>query len=116
MGRGCCHKGGNCCHHGTQVSPTQKIVYPTQENVVKTYSEEMVKHIHPIHTTVVNCHTIKNKHVYPHTTSYENVVNEVDVNNGNDVAGISDNMYDGYSGNYGYSGKGCKRRRRPRWF
>src|SRR5699024_374415 len=112
MRRGCCHKGGNCCHQGTQVSPTQEIVYPTQENVVKTYSEETVKHIHPIHTTVVNCDTIKNKHVYQHTTSYENVVNDVDFNNGNDVAGVSDNMFGNH---YGYSGKGRKRRRRPRW-
>lgn len=77
-----------CCYNKKPCddSKTKEIVYPTKEEVVKTYSEETVKHIHPIHTTVVNCHTIKNEHLYPHTTSYENVVNEIDDNN--DVAGV----------------------------
>lgn len=119
------------CHNNSYVSPAKKIVYPTEEKVVKTYSEETVKHIHPIHTTVVNCHTIKNEHLYPHTTSYENVVNEVDVNDGNSVAGVTDGFgsgavggagssgYGGQSGQCNYSckcGKCCKRPRRRRWF
>lgn len=65
---------GNCC-------PKQK-VYPTQQNVVNCCSEETVQHIHPSHTTVVNHHMIKNEHVYPHSTSYKNQVNSVDVYGG----------------------------------
>lgn len=98
-----------CCKQNSHVSPVNEIVYPTKEEVVKTYSEETVKHIHPIHTTVVNCHTIKNKHVYPHTTSNENIVNEVDVNNESEVAGVTDQF-----GGFG-SGKCCHKRRRSRW-
>lgn len=101
-----------CCKNNSYVSPANEIVYPTKEEVVKTYSEETVKHIHPIHTTVVNCHTIKNEHLYPHTTSYENVVNEVDVNNNTGVAGVTDNMGMGP----GFQGSCCHKRRRRRWF
>lgn len=110
-----------CCKKGSDVSPTKEIVYPTKEEVVKTYSEETVKHIHPVHTTVVNCHTIKNEHLYPHTTSYENVVNEVDDGSGNSVAGVTDDYGQGYgrpSCHSGYKGgrKQCGRRRRRPWF
>lgn len=64
------------CHCGC---PPKQIVHPVQSNVVHCCSEETVKHIHPSHTTVVNHHLIKNEHVYPHSTSFENTVNEVDV-------------------------------------
>lgn len=57
----------------------KEIVYPVKENVVECFSEETVKHVHPSHTTVVNHHLVKNEHVYPHSTSYENTYNEIDV-------------------------------------
>lgn len=56
-----------------------QIVHPVKENVVHCCSEETVQHVHPSHTTVVNHHLIKNEHVYPHSTSFENTVNEIDV-------------------------------------
>lgn len=127
-----------CCHKNSNVSPAQEIVYPTKEEVVKTYSEETVKHIHPIHTTVVNCHTVKNEHLYPHTTSYENVVNEVEVGDGGSVAGVTDGFgpggsvggagspgfgnqgghgsYGGHCGHRCNCGKCHRRPRRRRWF
>src|SRR5690625_1812643 len=57
----------------------KEIVYPVKQNVVHTCSEETVKHIHPSHTTVVNHHLVKNEHIYPHSTSFENTFNEVNV-------------------------------------
>lgn|SRR5690625_3638554 len=59
--------------------PVKEIVYPVQNNVVHKCTEEVVKHIHPMHTTVVNHHLIKNEHLYPHTTSVENTFDEVDM-------------------------------------
>lgn len=59
--------------------PAKEIVYPVKENVVHCCTEETVKHIHPSHTTVVNHHLVKNKHVFPHSTSVENTFNEVDM-------------------------------------
>lgn len=59
--------------------PANEIVYPVKEEVINCCTEETVKHIHPSHTTVKNQHLIKNEHFYPHTTSAENFVNEVDV-------------------------------------
>lgn len=100
-----------CCKKNMCVSPAREIVYPTRKEVVKTYSEETVKHIHPVHTTVVNYHTVKNEHVYPHTTSYENILSEVEFNNGNNVAGLTDQDSTG-----DYSDKCCKGRRRGYWF
>lgn len=54
-------------------------VYPTKVNNVHTCSESTVKHIHPSHTNVINHHTIKNVHEYPHSTSFHNVTNSVDI-------------------------------------
>lgn len=94
------------CNCGCQ-KPTNEIVYPVKNEVVDCYSEETVKHVHPSHTTVKNHHTIKNEHVYPHTTSVENIVNNVDINNGrpnnNQVAGATSPNNPTGSGN-----KGCK--------
>lgn len=59
--------------------PANEIVYPVKENVVNCCTEETVKHIHPSHTTIRNHHLIRNEHFFPHTTSTENFVNEVDV-------------------------------------
>ncbi|WP_240407253.1 CotD family spore coat protein [Gracilibacillus halophilus] len=62
--------------------PSNTVVCPTKSNVVHTCSESEVNYIHPSHTTVVNHHLVKNKHHYPHTTSYENTVNQVNMNAG----------------------------------
>lgn len=65
-------------HCGCQ-RPIREIVHPVKENVVHCCTEETVRHVHPSHTTVINHHLIRNKHIYPHTTSHRNTVNEVDV-------------------------------------
>lgn len=72
-------------HHGPQCGcPVckRKVVHPVKENVVNKYTEEVVEHVHPSHTTVVNHHLIKNKHVFPHSTSVANTCNSVDVYGG----------------------------------
>jgi len=116
----------------------KEIVYPTREDVKKTYSDETVRHIHPSHTRVINQHTIRNEHLYPHSTSYEERVNEVDVRGARDDGRGSGrgpgarSPYDGYGpgvrgarapyGGYGYGcrcgcgGRGrCGRRRGGFW-
>lgn len=72
--------------HCTQ--PVKEVVYPVQNNVVHKCSEETVQHIHPIHTTVMNHHLIKNEHLYPQTTSVENIYEEVDVSGSGPGAGM----------------------------
>lgn len=62
--------------------PVKEIVHPVRENVVHCCSEEVVNHIHPSHTTVVNHHLIKNKHFFPHSTSVANTVNQTNINCG----------------------------------
>ncbi|MFP7477400.1 CotD family spore coat protein [Terribacillus saccharophilus] len=68
----------HCCppprpvHCNTVHCGTKTIVDPVINNVQHTYSEEVIEHIHPVHTTVVNHHKVKNVHMYPHTTSYAN--------------------------------------------
>ncbi|WP_186577767.1 CotD family spore coat protein [Aquibacillus kalidii] len=62
--------------------PVETVVYPTKYNEVHTCSENNVKHVHPSHTNVVNHHLVKNTHVYPHSTSYDNTVDSVDVYGG----------------------------------
>lgn len=67
--------GPHCgCH-----ACSQQIIYPTKHNKVDTFSENVVEHIHPSHTSVVNHHLIKNKHLYPHSTSHHNTCNSVDM-------------------------------------
>ncbi|WP_373895405.1 CotD family spore coat protein [Virgibacillus sp. CBA3643] len=67
-------------HHGPNCGCgcPQKIVHPTKHNCVNQFSESVVEHVHPSHTTVMNHHTVKNKHVYPHSTSMQNTFNNVD--------------------------------------
>ncbi|SES65325.1 spore coat protein D [Oceanobacillus limi] len=65
--------------HRPHFCKPKQVVHPTKCNVVNTCSEETIQHIHPSHTTVMNHHLIKNEHVYPHSTSYGNTVNSVDV-------------------------------------
>ncbi|MBY7142772.1 spore coat protein [Virgibacillus sp. NKC19-3] len=64
--------------HGPHCGCPKKIVHPTKHNCVNQYSESVVQHVHPSHTTVMNHHTVKNKHVYPHSTSMQNTCNSVD--------------------------------------
>lgn len=68
------HHGPHC---GCPKCP-KKVVHPVKENVVHHCTEETVKHIHPSHTTVMNHHLVKNKHVFPHSTSVANTYNSVD--------------------------------------
>ncbi|WP_018933749.1 CotD family spore coat protein [Gracilibacillus lacisalsi] len=67
---------------GCGMPPAPTVVYPTKTNEVHTCSESEVKHIHPSHTTCVNHHLVKNTHYYPHTTSYQNTVDQVNVYGG----------------------------------
>ncbi|MBU8790737.1 CotD family spore coat protein [Oceanobacillus caeni] len=65
-------------HHGPHCG-CPICVYPTKVNNVHTCSESCVKHIHPSHTNVINHHTVKNIHEFPHSTSFHNVTNSVDI-------------------------------------
>ncbi|HLR42389.1 MAG TPA: CotD family spore coat protein [Pseudogracilibacillus sp.] len=108
MGKKHCHCKGKC-------QCDRKIVYPTKEEVKNIYTEETVDHIHPSHTTVVNNHTVRNVHSYPHSTSHETRVREIDVRgaqdrpgaSGNNVAGVTDNGYGQVQGQF--DGRRCKR-------
>ncbi|WP_277680328.1 spore coat protein [Gracilibacillus dipsosauri] len=62
--------------------PTNTVVHPTKCNVVNTCSESVVNHIHPSHTTCMNHHLVKNVHYYPHTTSNQYSVDEVNLYGG----------------------------------
>lgn len=78
----------------------QTIVHPVKQNVVNCCSEETVKQIHPSHTTVMNHHLVKNVHEYPHSTSTQNLYNEVDVYGGsfnvpNQPSGVMGSMSPG---------------------
>lgn len=69
--------------YGNQAcGPTQTIVCPTKCNEVNTASQSNVQYIHPSHTVVKNHHLVKNTHVYPHSTSWQNTVNSVNVYGG----------------------------------
>ena len=113
------------CKGKCRCGRSPEVVYPVREEVKKTHSKERVKHIHPSHTRVINHHTIKNEHYYPHSTSYEERVNEVDVRGESDgfgrgdVRGISDECGRGYVrgahhhghwGGGGHCGCGCQRK------
>ena len=110
MGYLACGCKGKC-----RCNDTRDIVYPTRKEVKNTYSEETINHIHPSHTTVINHHTIRNVHFYPHTTSYEERVREIDVrgaedgwNNGrNDVGGVGEQGRPACNDVRGDYDKGC---------
>lgn len=111
-----CKKPCNC------KGPVKEIVYPVKENVVHCCTEETIKHVHPSHTTVVNHHLVKNEHVFPHSTSYENTYDEVS-NYGNEG---SFGMGPGNVGGSSHPGMGCNKPKhgqkhchkphRPKWF
>lgn len=124
MGKRHCHCRGRC-------QCDRKILYPTKEEVKNVYTEETVDHIHPSHTTVVNNHTVRNVHSYPHSTSYETRVREIDVrgaqdrpgNAGNNVAGLADNGCGQVQGQFSArcnkccrSRCCCRERRRGYWW
>ncbi|MBO1001584.1 CotD family spore coat protein [Pseudogracilibacillus auburnensis] len=114
MSRNHCGCRGKC-----NCQKPRQIVYPVREEVKHCHTEERVQHIHPSHTTVVNHHTIKNEHLYPHSTSCENRVNEVDVRGayerpGNEVRGAYGGKCDGRVGGV-RDNKCCGRRRRGWW-
>ncbi|MGM8214616.1 CotD family spore coat protein [Bacillaceae bacterium W0354] len=69
-------------HHGPHCGCPEQIVYPVNENVVHTCSESMVEHVHPSHTTHVNHHLNKNMHLYPHSDSFVNTFESVDLYGG----------------------------------
>lgn len=72
-----------------------------------------MEHVHPIHTTVCNKHIIKNQHVYPHTMSQEQSVQEMNMPNNTGGMGMGGNMVDpaymgpGMMGNQGNWGHHC---------
>ncbi|RLL43702.1 spore coat protein [Oceanobacillus piezotolerans] len=66
-------------HHGPHCGCPICIVHPTMVNNVHTCSESTVKQVHPSHTNVINHHLVKNVHTFPHSTSFENVTNSVDI-------------------------------------
>lgn len=108
-------------HHGGHCGCDKTVVHPTKHNCVNTCSESVVNHIHPSHTTVMNHHTVKNKHFYPHSTSFQNQTNNVNeyggsfnvpnngqvagaMSNGNgQVAGAMNGQYNGYGNQVGGS-------------
>ncbi|WP_330949615.1 CotD family spore coat protein [Virgibacillus sp. MG-45] len=65
-------------HHGCP----KQIVYPVKQYCVQHCTESEVEHVHPSHTTVMNHHLIKNKHVFPYSTSVQNTVDSVDIYGG----------------------------------
>lgn len=68
------HHGRHC---GCGCQRPKQVVHPTKYNCVNQFSESVVEHIHPSHTTVMNHHLVKNKHFFPHSTSVQNTSNSV---------------------------------------
>jgi len=58
------------------------IVHPTKCCVNNTFTNNIVPHIHPSHTTTVNHVNYKHQHFFPHTQSVENVVTNTQANMG----------------------------------
>lgn len=69
-------------HHGPHCGCPKQIVYPVTEDCVHHCTESVIEHVHPGHTTIMNHHLVKNKHVFPHSTSVANTCNSVDVYGG----------------------------------
>ncbi|HLS59704.1 MAG TPA: CotD family spore coat protein, partial [Virgibacillus sp.] len=64
----------------------------------------------PSHTTVVNHHLIKNKHVFPHTTSEKDTVESVDVagNSFNGPGGMGSHHHHHHQHEHGHGKCHCK--------
>ncbi|MDY0395863.1 CotD family spore coat protein [Virgibacillus halophilus] len=70
-------------HHGNPCGcQPRRIVHPVKHNCVHCCSESVVEHIHPEHTTIMNHHVVKNKHVFPKTASVQNSCSNVNVYGG----------------------------------
>lgn len=70
-------------HHGNPCGcQPRRIVHPVKQNCVHCCSESVVEHIHPEHTTFMNHHVVKNKHIFPKTASVQNTCSSVDMNCG----------------------------------
>ncbi|HLR71352.1 MAG TPA: spore coat protein [Pseudogracilibacillus sp.] len=120
-------------HHGPRCGCpvcVNKVVHPVKENVVHNCTEEVVEHVHPSHTTVMNHHLVKNKHVFPHSTSVANTYNSVDEYGGsfnvpgNQVGGamspgmepngqVGGAMHQGHHGNGMHHGHGMNHWKKP---
>lgn len=60
----------------------KRIIHPTKHNCVHHCTQSVVEHVHPSHTTHMNHHLVKHRHVYPHSTSVANTVRHVNVYGG----------------------------------
>ncbi|MGP7816020.1 CotD family spore coat protein [Niallia sp. 01092] len=58
------------------------VVHPTKCCVNHTFSNNIVPHIHPTHTTTVNHVNYEHQHYFPQTQSVENVVTNTQANMG----------------------------------
>ncbi|MER2058599.1 MAG: CotD family spore coat protein [Niallia sp.] len=58
------------------------VVHPTKCCVNNTFSNNIVPHIHPTHTTTVNHVNYEHQHFFPHTQSSETVVTNTQANMG----------------------------------
>lgn len=58
------------------------VVHPTKCCVNNTFSNNIVPHIHPTHTTTVNHVNYEHQHFFPQTQSVENVVTNTQANMG----------------------------------
>ncbi|RTR30479.1 spore coat protein CotD [Robertmurraya yapensis] len=63
----------HCCKpHVSNVLPA--VVHPTKQCVNQTFTNNIVPHIHPTHTTTVNHVNYQHQHFFPQTNSTETVV------------------------------------------
>ncbi|MDY0406407.1 CotD family spore coat protein [Virgibacillus sp. 179-BFC.A HS] len=60
----------------------RRIVYPVKQNCVHCCTESEIEHVHPEHTTFMNHHVIKNRHVFPKTASVQNTCSSVNMYGG----------------------------------
>lgn len=56
------------------------VVHPTKCCVNNTFTNNIVPHIHPTHTTTVNHVNYEHQHFFPHTQSSETVVTNTQAN------------------------------------
>ncbi|WP_440895699.1 CotD family spore coat protein [Amphibacillus sp. Q70] len=90
-------------HKPSCQQPVKTIVCPPQHKCVNTCSYSQVNYVHPIHTTVMDQHTVQNKHFYPQTTSWEQNVNQTNVYGGQTWPPNSGNN-NGFNGHNGFNG------------
>jgi len=69
-------------HHCHKPNVCPPVVHPTKCCVNHTFSNNIVPHIHPTHTTTVNHVNYEHQHYFPQTQSVENVVTNTQANMG----------------------------------